>query len=165
MTDIQILATGPEFVKRGLRGTQPVIEQLIKNADRFIHILAYKFGPDINMWNLLEDRLERGVKVTIVASKNEQIKPVLEKLESFEQKFKENFLMADFQNAEGGLLHAKVIVVDRKKAVIGSANFSKGGMKNHYELGVLINDESHAWELANLIEILKDSYLTSKTNR
>ena len=150
MTDIQILATGPEFVKMGFRGTKPVIEDLVKNAQKEILIFAYKFGPEIELWNLIEERLEGGVKITIVASVKEQVDAVKEKLEMLELKFgKNNFHLVDFQNPSGGLLHAKVIVVDRKKAVIGSANFSWGGMINHYELGVLI-EGPQVWEIAKL---------------
>ena len=55
--------------------------------------------------------------------------------------------------ANGRQLHAKVIVVDRKGAVIGSANFSWGGMVANYEVGVLI-DGYEAWKMAKLIDEL-----------
>tara|TARA_Y100000310_G_scaffold316730_1_gene368823 strand:- start:37 stop:225 length:189 start_codon:yes stop_codon:yes gene_type:complete len=44
-----------------------------------------------------------------------------------------------------------VIVADRNKIVIGSANLSKGGLKNHYEMGVLIEGQE-AWTVADIIE-------------
>tara|TARA_B100001123_G_scaffold138023_1_gene160322 strand:- start:1191 stop:1799 length:609 start_codon:yes stop_codon:yes gene_type:complete len=37
-----------------------------------------------------------------------------------------------------GFLHAKTIVKNRNEMVVGSANFTKGGMQNYYELGVHI---------------------------
>jgi len=168
MTDIQILATGSEFVKQGLRGTQPVIDELVENAESEIHMLAYKFGPNIDLWKKLEKKLEGGIKVTLVVSKKEQMDTVIEKLDDLEEKFgNNNFRLTDFENPDGGLLHAKVIVADRKKAVIGSANFSLGGMQNHYELGVLFSDDeaersSFAWKLANLVEILADEKRLTK---
>jgi phosphatidylserine/phosphatidylglycerophosphate/cardiolipin synthase-like enzyme len=50
-------------------------------------------------------------------------------------------------------LHAKVLVVDRKKAIVGSANFSWGGMYSNYEVGLLIEGEP-AWKLAEIIDCL-----------
>ena len=41
MTDVTIIATGTEFVNKGLRRTQPVIEDMINNANKSIHILNY----------------------------------------------------------------------------------------------------------------------------
>ena len=43
------------------------------------------------------------------------------------------------------ILHAKVIVVDEyrdtAKAIVGSANFSWGGLANHYEVGVYVEGD------------------------
>jgi cardiolipin synthase len=52
-------------------------------------------------------------------------------------------------------LHAKVIVVDRNKAVIGSANFSWNGMYGNYEIGLLLKGQ-HAWKLAKVIDVLSE---------
>jgi len=165
MTDIQILATGSAFVKKGLRGTKPVIDEILKSAKREIHMLAYKFGNDDDLWDLLENKLETGIQLTIIVSMMEQIPEVKKKLYSLSERFgKNNFNLFDFENPEGGLLHAKVIVVDRNKAVVGSANFSLGGMKNHYELGVLITG-SHAWKLAEVVEILSEEKRLTKRIR
>lgn len=38
------------------------------------------------------------------------------------------------------LLHAKLYVVDRKEAIIASANLTKGGIEGNYEAGVWLND-------------------------
>ncbi len=37
-------------------------------------------------------------------------------------------------------LHAKLYVVDRKEAIIASANLTKGGIEGNYEAGVWLND-------------------------
>jgi len=39
---------------------------------------------------------------------------------------------------KSALMHAKVIIADRIKALVGSANFSSGGMKTNMELGFLV---------------------------
>lgn len=45
MNKVQILATGFEFMKEGIRGIEPVIEELINSAQEEIHIMAYIFTP------------------------------------------------------------------------------------------------------------------------
>lgn len=37
-------------------------------------------------------------------------------------------------------LHAKLYVVDRKEAIIASANLTKGGIEGNYEVGIWMND-------------------------
>ncbi len=37
-------------------------------------------------------------------------------------------------------LHAKLYVVDRKEAIIASANLTKGGIESNYEVGIWLND-------------------------
>jgi len=159
MIDVQILATGPEFLKRGFRGTKPVIEKLVRDAETEIKIFAYKLGPDMDLWELIEEKLqqENPVDITIILNVNEQTSVVQDKLYDLHKKFGKDggkFHLIDFEKIEGALLHAKVLVVDRKKVVIGSANFSWGGMVNHYELGVLIEGQP-AWDIANLAKIFE----------
>ena len=159
MTDATIVATGTEFVNKGLRRTQPVIQDMIKNANKSIHILNYSFGPDAEgLWDMLDDILGKGKHVTIVANDLSKLddgnlweKKVKDRLSVLNNKFgKRNFVLADFKKHDG-FMHAKVIVADRNKMVIGSANLSDGGLKNHYEMGVLIEGEE-AGMVAKIIQ-------------
>jgi len=59
----------------------------------------------------------------------------------------------DFTDPEKRQLHAKIIVADRKKAIVGSANLSWGGMYSNYEIGLLIEGEA-AWKLAEIVDTL-----------
>ena len=156
----ELLATGIEFVNKGFKGTKPEIERLVKNARETIHILIYAFGPEAEgLWDMLADTLERGKRVTIVVNEFSKLddnkwndKIIKERLQELNNKFGgSNFVLADFEKPDRGYLHAKVIVADRKKMIMGSANLSKGGQKNNYEMGVLI-EGSEAWKVADVIE-------------
>ena len=37
-------------------------------------------------------------------------------------------------------LHAKIYMIDRKEAIVTSANLSQGGIDDNYEAGVWLND-------------------------
>jgi phosphatidylserine/phosphatidylglycerophosphate/cardiolipin synthase-like enzyme len=50
-------------------------------------------------------------------------------------------------------LHAKVIVVDRKRAYVGSANFSESGLKSSIEMGVGLTG-THALQVAEWFDSL-----------
>lgn len=153
MTKVRILATGPEFVKKGFRGTGPVIEETIRDAKKEIQILAYVISPHaLKILNMLEDSLQRGIKVKIVLNKFSDHEPEIKQKLTRMKKQYELFEMVDFHRTAGDL-HAKVLVADRKIAVIGSANFSWGGMAKNYEIGVIFEDEA-AWELSKLIDDL-----------
>lgn len=59
--------------------------------------------------------------------------------------------MANFCDPAGRQLHAKVLVSDRKKALVGSANFSWGGMIANYEIGIMLEGDA-AWKMAEIID-------------
>ena len=50
-------------------------------------------------------------------------------------------------------LHAKVIVVDRRKAIIGSSNLSRRGFLTNYELALLL-EGSTATTVASVVDKL-----------
>ena len=155
MTVTEILATGPDLVKIGLRGIEPVIEEIIMEANQEIQLLVYVFTPKaIHLLKLLEHSLERGIDVTIVinslSKQNETIKTELNLLKSKYDHLK----IINLFEAENHYLHAKLVVVDRKKAVVGSANFTWGGMYGNYEVGLLVEGEQ-VWKLAEIHTVIQ----------
>ena len=155
MTSARILATGSKFVGRGVRGTEPVIEEIIRGAKKEIHIVAYVFTSSASRFiDLIEEAAARGIAISIIMDglETQRYKAVFSRLQRMPKTF-HNVKITCFNDAAGGRLHAKVVISDRSKAVIGSANFTKGGMVGNYEIGVLIEGKE-AWQLAELVEIL-----------
>jgi len=156
MSPIKILATGSDFLKEGVRGTGPVVEELMENINNELHILAYVISKHAEKFlGLIENALESGVKTTLVINNlKEQDDEVRDKLLQWKKKFS-YFNLVDF-NRKGKTLHAKVVVVDREKAVLGSANFSWGGMSGNYEIGILLEGRD-AWTLSRLVDDVANS--------
>jgi phosphatidylserine/phosphatidylglycerophosphate/cardiolipin synthase-like enzyme len=154
VSDIEVLATGPEFLGRDIRGIEPVIEEIIQEAKSEIQLVAYVFTSNaFHILQLLEEAAERGVKVTIIINNLEsQEKKVIAKMKSLTRKYR-HFKVFDFMHIKKKQLHAKVVITDRKKAVVGSANFSWSGMYGNHEIGLLIKGEN-AWKLAKVIDVL-----------
>ena len=131
-----------------------MILSLIKGAKDEIQVLAYILTPQASAFIAgLERAAARGVKITLIvndlASLDEDIKRRLLELSSAFPHVR----VVDFGGATGARLHAKAVVVDRSKAVVGSANLSYGGMVANYEIGALIEGEE-AWNLGELIDLL-----------
>lgn len=151
MTEVRILATGTDFLKENVRGTGPAVEGIIDGARKELHIMAYVISRHAeNFMDLLEKALERGVKTTLVINRLEgQDEETRIRLASWAGRFP-YFRLVDFDRKKK-TLHAKVVVSDRDRAVIGSANFSWGGMSGNYEVGVMIQGRD-AWTLSRLVD-------------
>ena len=152
MTSVEIIATGTEFTK-SFRSYQPVMAEILKNANE-VHILNYMFGPESEgLWDMLWDILDKQKSVTIVVHQlSEQKSGAKDNLQNLNNEFgRENFKLAEFKMPDRGFLHAKVIVADWKKMIMGSANLSAGGLRDNYEMGVLI-EGTESFEVAKVIQ-------------
>ena len=148
---IRINNAGSDFLKEGVRGTGPVVENIMDGVQNELQIMAFVISKHAdNFLNLIKKAVERGVKTTVVINKlSEQDAKVIEQLGSLAREYN-HFKLVDF-NRRGKTLHAKVVVVDREKAVIGSANFSWGGMSGNYEIGILVEGKE-AYTLGKLVD-------------
>lgn len=52
-------------------------------------------------------------------------------------------------------LHAKIYVVDRREAIVTSANLSKGGIDDNYEAGIWLNDPNVLQDICDYIDDLR----------
>jgi phosphatidylserine/phosphatidylglycerophosphate/cardiolipin synthase-like enzyme len=155
VTKVEILGTGSEFTKQGIRSTEPVIEEIIMQASQEIQILAYVFtSKALHILNLVENAAKKGVRTTVIVNDLQSQEEVIKtKLRAMEASFSHVHVF-NFADNTKRQLHAKIVVVDRKKAVIGSANFSWGGMYSNYEIGLLVEGEP-AWKIAQLVDSIR----------
>jgi cardiolipin synthase len=154
MTDFEFVVTGPKITKYGNRATAPVIEEIIRDAKSEIQMVAYLIGPSaVNMLKLLKASAERGITLTIIINdlekQNKKIVTFLKKL----QEKSPHCRVIDFKNLNTEQIHAKILIVDRKVALLGSANYSWGGMYDNYEIGVLLKGKP-VWNLSNMVDSL-----------
>lgn len=154
MNRIEILATGSEFIKKGTRAVEPVMEEIIRDSKSEIHIMAYIFTPKaIHLLDLLKNVAERGVRIVIIINNLYSLKKsIVQKLINLTKELP-NIKIFDFKDSKGSQLHAKIVISDRRKAVVGSANFSWGGLYTNYEIGLLIEGDQ-AWKLAEMSDML-----------
>jgi cardiolipin synthase len=154
MTDVEILATGQELISRGVRGFEPAMEEAVKGAEREIQVVAYLITRQaMKLVDLLESAAERGIRVTVIVNRlDSQDRPVVARLKAISLRYG-HFRILNFTDRKGRQLHAKIVIVDRRMALVGSANFSWGGMFSNYEIGLCIRGRP-AWKLATVVDDL-----------
>lgn len=158
MTEVRILATGPEMIREGARGVEPVIEELLASSKEEIQLLAFVISSGASrIVDLIADATDRGVSATVIVDRFSSIDPVqLSKLEDIARRSKQ-FRLIEYAAHAPGQLHAKVVVTDRAHAVIGSSNLSWGGLVGNTEVGVQLEGEP-VWVLAEMIDGLVQSF-------
>ncbi|GIP18656.1 endonuclease [Paenibacillus montaniterrae] len=140
--EIKILATGLGWMGSGVESIKANLEELIQNAKYEIMIGAYNISTGASdVFELIDVPLSRGVDVRILVNQYQNHHPAAQDmLRSFYRKYL-NFMLYDFTHPDGYDLHAKMIVVDRERAIIGSSNISRRGFFNNHELAVLLTGQ------------------------
>jgi cardiolipin synthase len=152
LTRIEILSTHPDLLKLGLRSTEPSMLELINGAKDELQILSYAITAGANkIISSLDAALSRGVKLTFVINSNEELsEKIIASLKSLKSKYKYSKVYI-FNSTDKADLHAKIMVADRKLAIVGSSNLTSRGLIWNLEIGLLIEDKS-VWKLAEVID-------------
>ncbi|MEM3402430.1 MAG: phospholipase D family protein [Candidatus Hadarchaeales archaeon] len=146
-----ILATGDLLVGGGVRSFESVIMDLIRAARSEIQIAAYSF--DLSFVSVLEELShigKTGVRITIVTRAISTQHP---KVQTALKRLAEDQRVVEFPDSPTGRLHMKVLVIDRNSAIVGSANFTMGGLISNHELGVWLTGQE-AWQIGSLLDRL-----------
>ena len=141
---VDIAVTGNAWMGDGTRSISSVIESMLQNANNEIMIVAYAITEAVDDFiKQICDCLYRGIKVILIINRltEQPIKiqdEISRMLKEFQHFFVFNFNPPNFKEN----LHAKVLVVDRSIALIGSSNLSWRGLVKNHELAVTIQGPS-----------------------
>ncbi len=142
------MATGEGWVGSGIRSFSSMINEVIRGCRNSLSLTVYAIS-DKEIIQSIENALERGVSVEIFvyhndsSTANESIRNIF----ALEKNYR-NLLLHMISDK---LLHAKVLVSDGKKVIIGSANVTFSGMVTNYEMGMLVEDEQIAFNILDLL--------------
>lgn len=152
MTTIEIVSTNPDILKLGIRSTEPTMLDLINDAKDEIQILSYAVTNGAEkVLHALRSALSRGVKVNFVLNSEEEMDfGVVLSLRSLAKNYRHCKIYIFDSNGTQDL-HAKIMVSDREKAVVGSSNLTARGLIWNLEIGFLIEDEI-IWKLSEVID-------------
>jgi phosphatidylserine/phosphatidylglycerophosphate/cardiolipin synthase-like enzyme len=138
-----LFASGSDWVGAGVRSIETGLHELFTGARHRIVASAYSIGGSAfglpESW--VADALSREVGVVFVANRwDEQPRAAtgpLERLARADPRLE----IWSWEGPEWHELHAKVVVADESRALIGSSNWSGNGLLRNHELAVMIEGE------------------------
>ncbi|NOJ73981.1 phospholipase D-like domain-containing protein [Paenibacillus alvei] len=139
---IKILATGLGWLGNGVESITTNTEQLLLNARYEICIAAYNISSGaLEFLEQINTPLSRGVDVRILVNKYKNHHPrVINFFEGLSKRYG-TVSIYDYIQQDGYDLHAKMVIVDRECAIIGSSNMSRRGLFENHELAVMITGD------------------------
>jgi phosphatidylserine/phosphatidylglycerophosphate/cardiolipin synthase-like enzyme len=155
---ISVAVTGLAWMGNGIRSINSVLEEALEKAKEEVQIIAYQITEGSGEFlDLMSFCLQRGLRVSLVINRlYEQPVTVRKRLIKLASQFS-HFKIFDFCPESKEALHAKVIVIDRTTAIVGSSNITRNGLILNHELGIVIEGPT-ANKISGLIDTLeKDS--------
>ncbi len=155
---VRIVATGSCWAGRGVSSIYTVTEDLVARARSEIHATTYALGQEaVSILDRLEEKARESVEVLLIVNRFEsQPRPLVDRLRELQQKYPTFDLYSFGTKQKGAELHAKLLVVDRREALVTSSNLSWHGLVGNHELGILLQGSS-ASKIARLIDKLANS--------
>lgn len=153
-----IFVTGSLWANEGYRSIGVVCSELAIEAKKEAILTLYTPGKATETAeDLIKTIVGKGVLMSIIVNQwDKQPKSFRDLLLSIKQQHRMNLKIYDFKSSDQSILHAKILVVDRTKAIIGSSNLSWSAMYNNYEIAALLEGKE-AEKVAKLIMTLVQS--------
>lgn len=157
---VSVAATGLGWVGGGAGAIEGRLTHLITTADRELAFAIYAMSPTARVWAALERAIDGGIFCTLVINRLESQHPEMrERLRTLRDRHRPTFRVLEFVGeTDRDYLHAKIVVADRQRAIVGSANLTAHGLLLGHELAVCI-DGPAAEEIAVRIDMLGRSRL------
>lgn len=136
--DVRPVWTGPASRVAGSRLTLAVVADLIAEAEQEILLVSYATYPPPPVTAALTAAVARGVSVTLLLERS-QDKPGWNGLPEPLPNLQATQLCWPLaERPPGAALHAKVLVIDRRLALVGSANLTAFALERNLECGLLV---------------------------
>lgn len=151
MAEITIVSTGEKWVGYGIRSFSSVIKEMMDCAEKEIVMTVYVIS-DIKVVESVRKALERGISVEIFVYHpgKSQGSPALNEI----FKLGSEYRYIRIHTISDKVLHAKALIVDGERVLVGSANPTFGGMIKNYELGFMVKDGRIAQNVLSLLRRL-----------
>ncbi len=158
--EARVVVTGTAWMGGGIGSIESALEQLFREAQQEIALTAYSMstGADL-LFAWMEAALARGVQIRLIINHlDDHPFNVVSQLRRFAATYA-HFHLYNFLAADEADLHAKVIVADRRVALVGSSNLSRRGLLANHEMAILIHGAAAANAANALDRLLKSRYL------
>ena len=142
-----LLSTGNLLVETGVLSIENKLFELLDSTEHELYIVTYTVSSKPKLfWQKLNSLLDREVKIYFIMEGSlEHDRLALELLERLKNYWNFNFYIFKEETP----LHAKLIVSDGTRAILGSANITGGGLIQNHEIAIYIEGEK-AWTLKKM---------------
>lgn len=136
---LSVVVTGLGWMGSGIGSIETAMERIFQQAEKEILITSYSISTATDLlFSWFEIALNRGILIRLIINRfYDQPANVISSLESLYRAYP-HFYLYDFQDGQSYDLHAKVIVADRRLALVGSSNLSRRGLINNHELALFV---------------------------
>lgn len=155
---VDVVWTGPAPDRSRSRLTSATVEDLVDRAQQSILLIGYAIYDEAGVVGALERAAARSVAIDLLLERavdnpryDGPRKPPFGKLPA------RRWCWPVEQREHGAALHAKVIVVDRRFVMVGSANITRNAMTKNLECGLLIDQPRVAAEIHHHLDSLVTS--------
>jgi cardiolipin synthase A/B len=135
---IHVVWTGPESGVTSSRLTAATVIDLIAEAHHEIMLVSFAAQTEPGISAALEAASRRGVSITLLAERHADNPGYAPAGTPFPGLDANRLHWPAAERPQGAALHAKVIVVDQRVALVGSANLTSRAMEANLECGILI---------------------------
>lgn len=136
---IDVVWTGPESPTATSRLTSEAIATVLDEARREILLVGYAVQNEPRVTTALHGAADRGVDITLLIERSADNPRYAGSGEAFMGLRARRLAWRAASRPSGGAaLHAKVLVVDRRVALVGSANITGWALERNLECGILI---------------------------
>ena len=136
--EVRAVWTGPSSSAGGSRLTIAVVADLIAEAEHEILLVSYATCPLPMVTTALQNAAARGVAVTLLLERAQDKPGWKGMVEPFPALDAQQLCWPLSKRPVGASLHAKVLVVDRRVALVGSANLTAFALERNLECGLLV---------------------------
>lgn len=160
---LRIVVSGSTWMGSGLGSIESALYRLFTQVNDEIIIVAYAISSATPLlFEQLATMLSRGIRVRCLINRFPDQPPGVQRhFQRLQHRFPHLLQVYSFTpQSDAADLHAKIILVDRYYALIGSANLSLRGLLDNHELGVVIEGAGAA-DIARAIDLLLASPLVS----
>jgi len=147
---VQIVPSGPD---RHPSTMHQLLYSAVSDARRTISIITPYFVPDPAMVLALESAAYRGVKVRLLVPSRSDHRLVLWAGRSSYEELLESGV--EIYEYAAGMLHSKVVAVDQRWVMIGSANMDVRSFRLNFEVTGVVYDAGVAQDIHNEFESLR----------
>jgi cardiolipin synthase A/B len=135
---VDVVWTGPESGISTSRLTAAAVIDLISEARRELLLVSFATQTEPGISAALDAASGRGVSIMLLAERHADNHSYSQAAKPFPDLTAIRLHWPAAERPQGAALHAKIIVVDDRVALVGSANLTGRAMEDNLECGILI---------------------------